>query len=296
MPFKEEKTLIARIEECYRTPFKEFLISSIKPAISISTKDEELHSSQVSQMGGIPLINKNEEWPRSKDDNKPFLFLLQVDLSELSNFRIELGLPTEGIISFYFPSSSWEGGVVKYYENKEDLMKAKLPKEYFEEENRKNLPFWKRLFTKEESFRIFKECKIDFSLEYDIPSYDSLQVELFEKENSIRIFDFRTDDLLIEKYFLNDDGFGRHHLLGYYRALQDSKYELPRREYDRFLRMNNSKKVIEEGLEWRILLKLGSDKLASMNWVDAGNLFFFIREKDFSNLKFDEIRAYLDTT
>lgn len=293
-PTKE--ILTKKISECYESPFKEFLTSLIKPAINIKLSRENPAIIGFSKMGGVPLIEKGEVWPRSKNDGPPLLFLLQIDLIDLTEFDIENDFPKEGLLSFYFSADSWEEGLVRFYDKKESLVLADLPEEYFAEEKRQKLPVWKRVFTRESLFCLFKEFKVEFELEYQIPNYDSVQVELYEKRNSKRIYDFQTNDHLIEKYFLDNDGFGMHHLLGYYSALQDSKYELARVHFDWFQRKSSVEADLKEAQKWRILLKLGSDNLTGMNWVDAGHLFFFIKHNDLENRKFDNIKAYLDTT
>jgi len=290
---EKKKILEQKISECYTSPLKEYIIALLKPAIKLKSIISDTEINSINKIGGIPWLKKGEEWPRSKD-GEPFLFLLQIDLEELAPFDIEKKLPLNGILSFYFSSTNWEEGLVIYYEDKKDLVQAELPNEYHKEQARKKLPMWKRLFKKRNHFQLYKACKLEFSVEYQKPGYDSVQIRMFLKEHSSKHFEFIIDDKKYDKVFFDKPIVqGNHHLLGYYDDLQ-GPYEL--QNPTNWLQFTGaSKQQLQEANEWIVLLVLDADELTDMIWID-GQLLFFIHREDLANKKFDRIQAFLDTT
>jgi len=291
-----KEILKGKIERCYKSPLREYLVSLIKPAIKLVKTENASHENCNSKIGGLPKLGKNENWPRSKTTGKLLLFLLQIDLKELNKFDSEQLFPKKGMLNFYFAPDDWNDGLVKFYEEEEVLVTAELPEEFKREEQRKKLPFWKKIFTKSSDFQIYKEFKIKFEVDYQIPHFDSIHSELFEREHSSRVFDYYIDDHEVEKQFLDIDWDGKHHLLGYYFPVQEAKYELSNAEKGYLHRPSGTIKDLKEALDWIVLLQLVSDRKANMNWVDAGNLFFFINKADLADSNFSKTIAFLDTT
>jgi uncharacterized protein YwqG len=289
-----KEILLEKIEKTYQSPLREYMMSKIKPAIGFRVVDSK-EDKKITKIGGVPWIKEGEDWPRSKSTGKPLLFLLQLELEQLKQFDINANLPAIGIISFYFDSDDWEGGGISYYETGDKLKKAEVPEEYYEEVARKQLPSWKRIWAKQGTFKIFKECSLEFFVDYQIPSCDSVQVRLFELENEKRIYDYLRYDTALEENFLNNPE-SNHHLLGYYVADQESTYELYLLDSCKDWKRNYAKQSLEEASEWSIFLKLESEQKTQMSWVDAGNLFFFIKSDDLKNRNFDNVRGFLDTT
>ena len=54
--------------------------------------------------------------------------------------------------------------------------------------------------------------------------------------------------------------------------------------------------MIKEGLKWKLLLQIDSDKKTDMSWVDWGKILFFIQEDDLLNESFENLIVQLDTT
>ena len=291
---RTKEGLIERIRKTFKSPLQEHLVSQIKLAIRIQLV-EGIEKDSKTKIGGVPWIKEGESWPRSEHTGKPLLFLLQFELEKLNQIDIGLEIPTEGIVSFYFDSDDWEGGLVKYYALGERFIKAEIPEEYYKEESRKKMPIWKRIWIKQESFRVFDQHGLEFCTEYQVPSYDSIQVRLFELKSGKRVYDYLTYDTALEENFLSEQS-GNHHLFGYYLGDQESTYELYALSDSKNGYKDYSKNSFEEASNWRVLLKLGSDPKTQMNWIDAGNLLFFIKSDDLQSWNLGNIRSYLDTT
>jgi len=290
---KDKEILTQRIQNGIAKPFSTELIKLIKPAIRIISQEDQLTQKSLSKFGGIPLMKKEEEWLRAKKGNNPYVFLLQLDLEEIKPYNIGQQLPEKGILSFWFNLDTWDDGKVIYYPNAEALIKADLPPELKEEEERKKLPIWKRIFTKKSEFRLFPECQLKFEIEYHAPSWDSLQIKLFHIRNNTKPIDLEIDEKYIDEYCCENRS--DHHLFGYYVGLQESIYELMKITKGRFP-TKLSEELIKKGLNWSLLMQIDSDKTTEMNWVDWGKILFFIQEEDLKKEDFDNIIAQLDTT
>lgn len=288
---KTKEILIQKIKKGIVKPFSSELIKLIKPAIRIIPEQNHLNEKPLSKFGGVPLIKKGEKWPRTSKDSIPYAFLLQLNLEEINRFDIENRLPSKGILSFWFNLEDWVDGKVIYNKHKDELEEASLPLEIELEHRRKKLPFWKRIFVKENNFKIFPEHPLKFEVEYHTPSWDSLQMRLFHILHKTKPRDLEIDERYIDEYIERED----HHLFGYYVGLQESIYELTKINKGRYQR-KISKKLIQEGLKWQLLLQIDTDDRVDMSWVDGGKILFFIQENDLIQRNFNNLIVQLDTT
>lgn len=290
---KNKDILTQRIKNGISKPFSDEFIKLIKPAIRIIPNENQSNPKSLSKFGGIPLIEKGKDWIRNQINNKPYAFLLQLDLEEIQSYDIENRLPKKGILSIWFNLDYWDDGKVIYYQNKTELVKAKVPVELKEDEKRKKLPIWKRIFTKRNEFKLFPERFVNFEIEYHAPSWDSLQIKLFQLQSNTKPTDLEIDEKYIDDYC--PDYKSEHHLLGYYVGLQESIYELMETTNERFPK-KITEELIKEGLKWKLLLQIDSDKKTEMSWADWGKILFFIKEDDLENENFENIIVQLDTT
>lgn len=286
---KNKDVLTRRIQNGIAKPFSDELIKLIRPAIKIIPNNKQ----SISKFGGIPLIEKGKDWIRNPINNKPYAFLLQIDLEEIQAFDIEERLPKKGILSIWFDLDYWDVGKVIYYKNKKELVDAKVPAEIKEEEKRIMLPVWKRIFTKRRGYKLFPERFVNFKIEYHAPSWHSLQIELFHLQNGTKPRDLEIDEKYIDDYYCEYQS--EHHLFGYYVGLQESVYELMKTTNGRFPN-ELTEELIKEGLKWKLLLQIDSDEETAMSWADWGKILFFIKEEDLKEQNFENIIVQLDTT
>lgn len=290
---KNKDILTQRIQNGIAKPFSDELIKLIRPAIRIIPNENQSNPKSISKFGGIPLIEKGKDWIRNQKNNKPYAFLLQLDLEEIQSFDKEERLPKKGILSIWFDLDYWDSGKVIYHKDKAELVEAKVPIEIKEEEKRKMLPVWKRIFTKRSEFKLFPECFVNFEVEYHAPSWDSLQIKLFHLQNNTKPRDLEIDEKYIDDYCYEYES--EHHLFGYYVGLQESIYELTEKTKGRFPN-KLTEELIKEGLKWKLLLQIDSDKKTDMSWADWGKILFFIQEHDLKKRDFENLIVQLDTT
>ena len=92
--------------------------------------------------GGTPDVPENFRWPYYISENSgksnPLSFIAQFDLEELSRYDSDNMLPKTGLLSFFYDFDSMTRGLdpndkgsaaVYYFENKNNLKTAELPKD-----------------------------------------------------------------------------------------------------------------------------------------------------------------------
>lgn len=289
---KSENDLNKIINEHVSPPLRDFLIANFKYGIRIHSNSAA--GSCISKLGGIPLIGKQEEWPRNPKTRIPLLFLMQINLSEIQLIDSVQEMPSDGLLSFYFDPNSWNVGLVKYYNKIDNLISANLPEDFKKDEKRRKLKWWKRVLTRSNNLKIFDEKCIQFEKVLTVPSWDSIQVQLFQKENNLMDEYLGINDEFID--FISKENETNHQIFGHYWSWQTSSYELilddPKGKYPK----NVSKDKLKEGLNWRLLAQIDSDENTKMNWMGGGKLLFFIKHQDLKKWKFDDIKVIADFT
>lgn len=149
----------------------------------------------------------------------------------------------------------------------------------------------------------FAPCPVSFCLEWMLPSVESPLLEGYHPPQG-RYLELL--QAIAEQQVQAHDPKGRlHRLLGYDQPLQAdvSRYlsvvsrapigpgqdasGLPAESSEARGRVPDE----IDPREWRLLLQLDSDEDAGMQWVDAGSLFFCLRQPDLAARRFEEARG-----
>ncbi len=77
----------------------DFIKSGTVPAIKIKDEISKKVTLGMSKKGGTPHLGSNMKWPEF--ENKPMVFLAQLNLSEIAPYQIEDHLPKSGILYFF---------------------------------------------------------------------------------------------------------------------------------------------------------------------------------------------------
>jgi uncharacterized protein YwqG len=138
----------------------------------------------------------------------------------------------------------------------------------------------------------FAACALALDAYEDLP-------ELDEERERWRLDDDESERYIAVKEYLTSGGEGASHkLLGHADPVQNPM-ELECQLVTNGVYCGDSSgweepraKALEAGrTEWRLLLQLDSDERAGMMWGDAGRLYFWIRDSDLREHRFD--RAWL---
>lgn len=255
----------------------------IKPEL---TKGENIKIG-ASKFGGNPDLPKNIDWFRYKD--KAMSFLAQINLEEVQEYDLSNKLPKKGILYFFYDAdqSVWgfdpkdkDGSKVFYLDNIETQLERKnKPKELGE-------------------FSYFNTCKLQFKSSIDLPDFESnlfdtsaLSEEEFDSYSDV-IHEIYEDEMC-------EDGIFK--LLGHSNNVQcgmELECELIANGIycgDSSGYNNPKRKELEKNVHlWHLLFQLDSFDEKDI-FGDGGRLYFWIRENDLLEQKFDNVWTILQS-
>jgi uncharacterized protein YwqG len=286
---KTKEALIRNINKSILPKYRTLLIDLIKPAIRLYPTNT---NNSFSKIGGFPSLPKSIVWPREIKENTPYSFVLQLKLEEINAVIQEDALPKKGMLYFFLNLNTWDDGKVIFYDGEENLEKPTLPKELLN--RNKKASFWERLTGNLPNYyHVFEPFKIKFEKEFQIPTWSSIQVELFKSKNNIKSIESIIEE---ESYFedIIDESTPDHHLLGYYWAWQEASYEMFCLSDD-LLKETSNEKVLLKASEWILLFQLDFDSKLDMHWADGGKVLFFIHKEDLKERNFENVVVTLDT-
>ncbi|MBR5760220.1 MAG: DUF1963 domain-containing protein [Thermoguttaceae bacterium] len=261
----------------------------------------------ASKFGGAPSLPSDVQWPTWRSPmfkkERPLSFVAQINCREASPYDVENILPKSGVIYFFADSvyganrigdqKSW---FVCYYDGPEDALTSRdIPPELFD----KNYPS-----------SVFVEKSISFSSQPSVPDLAELPFYIkFDIDESNRQ-EFKTLTAIRQKYCGSESDEFDHYftersfLLGYPDLIQGPlapKCVLDDLGIAEFPSTNEGIAAFFKTLaKWTLLAQFGPiGKTHGMGeyefiWADCGNFYFFIKEEDLKQKKFDAIWAESD--
>lgn len=229
-----------------------------------------------SRIGGLPDLPEPGLWPKYK--GKSQAFIAQVNLGELPREGLDLPLPANGMLYFFYDAeqSTWgfdpkdKGSwAVIYVDNLPDRpVEIGYPDDLVEQAR-------------------YESVSVSPEVTESIPDTSVI----FEGMSLTEEQEYQAIDV----YSQFVEGHGPlHQLLGYAAPIQNPMeiecqlvshgiylgdgdgYESPR-----------AKELAAYASQWRLLLQVDSDENAGMMWGDAGRLYFWITEDDLRNRRFE---------
>lgn len=255
------------------------------PAIALWTLEPHLSSEQNrSRLGGAPLLPPGFEWPSRA--LRPLDFLLQLDLRAIAPLVPPGTLPDRGLLTFFYdldnqpwgfdPKDSDGSKVVLISEP--DLTEVPgpdpqfyLPQRWLDFGPSVTLPtIGSRAYDRLAQCCSFTDAELDMYLQYQ----DQFERQFYPFPSGLhRLFGHSSNvqgDMQLEAELVSH---------GLYCG-DSSGYNDPQRQS---LESNADK--------WLLLLQLDSDEAAGTMWGDVGMLYFWIREDDLEQRRFE--RAWL---
>lgn len=229
-----------------------------------------------SRVGGTPDLPADFEWPAYR--GKPLAFVAQLDLAEIRRVLPDGPLPPDGSLWFFFDADQDAAG----YSPKHAGGSAVVFRAAGTKLVRSPAPGGAR-------DGVFRACSIEAEAYEDIPDLgeDSPLDHAPDEAEAETYFAIRT--------FLSAGGEpGAHKLLGLAEPVQSAmelECQLATNGIDSgiFVRRADPR-VVELAAkkhEWRLLLQVDSDPNAGMMWGDAGRLYFWIRDEDLRERRFE---------
>ncbi|WP_396166390.1 YwqG family protein [Flavobacterium sp.] len=263
------------------------VLGLLKPTISVKTKiAKEKIKIGKSKFGGLPDLPKETKWPSL--NGFPFAFIGQINLEEIK-FDIENKLPKKGILYFFFSTNQTDyqsepfnkiHKVLYFNENVDDLKTQDYPINY-------------------NDLAKFKECIIEYSEHYSLPSYQNYQIieNGFSDEDENLLFE--ANELICEITGAKQD-IG-HQILGNANAVQgDVSYWWANQNYNLENEINEKKKTEIHKNEKEIILLLQIDMLDEnpefSKFGASGGIYFGIKKQDLENGNFENTKFVIQNS
>lgn len=252
----------------------DYLKTLRKSAIALSKSDGEAFS----QIGGLPSLPENVAWPKWK--GTPLAFLCQFDISELPEECERNGLPTSGVLYFFYDQEQKTWGIDPEDKGSWQVIYTDKPSKELSE-----CPAPEGLSRD----CIFPEKPVVFS---SVKTYPNWQDDRVDHMNLTNKQGDQYVDLCLDVF----RGNPKHHLFGYPSPVQGDDMELECQlasngvNYDdrnignRDLRAKQLETVKSD---WILLFQLDTDDDVGMMWGDCGLLYFWIKKTDLKETSFE---------
>jgi uncharacterized protein YwqG len=258
-------------------PIRDQLDAIRVPAIGLFPTNQPTFN----RLGGLPLVPRDFVWPRKKT---PHSFLAQLDMSTMGDPT----LPSDGYLYFFYDNEQGAWG--------------------FDPEDRGG---W--------SVQYFQGDPSEFSLAQPPPDLDASGIFRAQAVEPRPILVFPSSesaavnalDMTEEQYDafceLGQPAFGdnaMHQVLGVPDPIQGDDMEEECQFASNGISMGSGdhrqspryEELKEDSKQWRLLLQLDSCDETGFCWGDVGILYFWIKEGDLANRKFDDVWMVLQCT
>ena len=242
------------------------LLPTLRAAIKIKLETHQAITVGDCKIGGMPDLPVNIEWPHAH--GKPLAFIAQINLAEIHALDTEAQLPPSGWLYFFYdavnehwgdvPDDYWHFAV-RYFDGAVTELYPAEPPENLASENQ------------------FLSAATSFQPQTTFPDESSLA---WPKVGMTRKQWMALGELEEHVYEMNSGRYNQ--LLGHSTNLQDGMERLCTRMAKQFFEADGTPN------EWVLLLQLDSnDKECGMMWGDCGVLYFWIRQQDLQQRRFE---------
>lgn len=278
-----EDKLIKSITEVGLEHISQKIVSAAKPAILIELVESDDLKIKVgdNKIGGNPDLPLGYKYPQWK--NKPMGFIGQINLADASKFDIEGLLPKEGHLAFFYDLYEQPWGYdpknlgfsrVEYFPPNIQLSRYEVP----------------------EDIRL-KCSSVLFSAFLTVPSSGSQAYDVLRSQ-----YQFNDDEK--EKYW----DLPSRILANYRQTSSNANHQLLGHSYNIQGDMQLEAELVTNGLycgdpsgyndpraktlkplsaQWQLLFQLDSDDIGGFMWGDGGMLYYWIRQSDLKERKFE---------
>jgi len=252
----------------------DFLKSLRLPAIALTTST----NGGKSKIGGLPSLPDAIPWPEWK--SKSLSFLCQIDLGEIPENCDRQGLPTTGMLYFFYNQEQETWGF-----------------------DPKDIGSWRVIYsTKSPEVNDIRAAPSDLSKDfvYAERTISFFPIQTYPDWQDRRVYALELSDIQSDQYIdICYKVFGEapaHHLFGHPTPIQGNEMDLECQLVSNGIYggdasgyQNPKTKELESGrVDWILLFQLDTDDDAKMMWGDSGMLYFWIRKQDLEKGQFDK--------
>ena len=247
--------------------------------IAMSGSLPERHGLARSKFGGLPDLAHDSDWPERI--GRRLDFLAQINLGDVSGLDLDLPLPASGLLQFFYDAEHqpWgfdpqdaDGFQVRYVENidtldrPEDMRQGKRPAIGIEFSQSSSLPDWEWFRDYALEQKLFTPNEVNES--FDKLEDGDLLYEMANAGNCLGGWPSQVQGAMELECQLVSNGVycGSAH-----------GYQLPK-----------AKELAPGAADWRLLMQLVSmEEDLGWTWGDFGSLYFWCREQDIAERRFD---------
>ncbi len=251
----------------------DYLNTLRKPALALSPAAGHVKS----KLGGLPSLPESVPWPEW--NSAPLAFLCQLDLSEIPEGFDRQGLPSSGMLYFFYNQEQETWGFDPKDKGSWRVIYAATP---MRDRATRAVP---------EGLQkgyVYNERPVAFTQVAIYPDWQDDRVD------SLNLTDKQADQYIeiCSSVFHGDPA---HHLFGYPSPVQGNDMELECQLVSHGLYCGDASgyndpraKQLEAGIaDWILPLQLDSDDDAGMMWGDVGMLYFWIKRSDLQESRFE---------
>lgn len=249
-------------------------IGLFRPGIGLGSADGSGAGRVVGRLGGLPGLPAGQEWP-VWEGHGPLSFIASVDLGELPHGSLDIDLPADGTLAFfYFDGQADDGAAQVYADRPESRAGARVvyvPADAAVAE--RPVP---------PGLTAYAEVPLVAWAETTAPYlwHPLVYREFGPMDDEHPLWD---EDF---KEALWDLGESRHRIGGHADPVQD-EVETEVAHGALGCPPWNDPRINEEALRWLPLAQFDSDDDAGMMWGDGGSLYWLIRPEDLAARRFD---------
>lgn len=256
--------------------------ASVLPSIRLvsARASDEAIALGVTKLGGAPDLFASTPWPSNAAT--PLSFLAQIDLDAASRLDPSGALAgKQGLLSFFYDAKNMPWG----YPTEGLTGIAVL------HHARGGEPLVRRAA---EGAKVFLPASVSMFEEETIPRHRTAAARAFSRDPEVlaRYHAAMIDFVTTLRRPPRSDG-DVHRVLGHPDAIQGDmtrrlEYGLRGKDVD-----DEDPEIEASARSWRLLLQLDSDRNAKMMWGDLGRLFFWMREDDLRNGRWERVHYQL---
>lgn len=274
---KTPSEFLARLEAAGHEDLAREFKARVQPCARLAAHTPAGDERFPTKVGGVPDLPDASLWPTF--DGKHLAFLMQVNLEEMHALLPDSGLPESGMLYFFCEPVEPQWGFDPKDKGRSRVIYVEaLPREAARLDFPKDLPKEGR----------YKEYPLHGKNAESLPN--PVDLPSWEKLNDADM------DTLFDWYdTLREDEAPLHQVAGYPCQIQDDmrlECQLASNgiycgDEDGGENDPRAKALAPGANDWRLLLQIDSDDAAGMMWGDAGMLYFWIKEDDLKNRRFE---------
>jgi uncharacterized protein YwqG len=250
------------------------LVPLVKPCVRLTASNTPDLAIPIgaSKIGGSPDLPEGFAWPQH--DGAPLSFVVQVDLLDAARLPGTEILPPDGRLSVFYDTENYPWGGL------EDVGSWAVVYTAADQPLRRHESLT-------DAFPM--SSRLSFSPSVSLPPSDAIELETLEldEEEAVAFVD-------LTEAFMTEDS--THQLLGDPDEIQNEMQRecaLLAEGIDsstlNILTDSRAQALKAAATQWRLLMQIDSDDEAGTMWGDTGMLYFWIREDDLRERRFDRV-------